>query len=227
MIRAALIDRTGRFTPSELTVLADLLTRYARLVAAAWGTAAQCSVYRARPQGVWPIYLFEDSDQADALAYHEVAAGVPTARVFVRTLEDAGMSLTVGLTHEWAEMIVDPWCALGAELGGGRWVGYEVCDPVEDDALGFDLVGQRVSDFCYPGWFYPDLTTQVDHTKALSKPLTLAPGGYASIQENGVWRQITAPSSAPSHQALSHRIARRQMLSTLGQRLDQQVLIGA
>lgn len=223
MIHGSLIDRTGRYNAAELTDLADTLTRYAQLVGAAWGTRAQCAIYRHRPVGAWPIYLLEDSDQANALAYHEVTAGAPTSRVFIRTLEQADMSVTVGLTHEWAEMIVDPWCALGAELGGGRWVGYEICDPVEADEHGFDLNGHRVSDFVYPAWFYPGLGTQIDHTNTLTEPLTLAPGGYASVQENGSWKQITAAATAPTHQAMSHRIARRQRISTLGQRLEQQV----
>jgi hypothetical protein len=61
-------------------------------------------------QGEWWIVFLDDSDQAGALAYHDLTTeGLPLSKVFVRTIQADNASVSVGATHEMCEMAVDPW----------------------------------------------------------------------------------------------------------------------
>jgi hypothetical protein len=59
--------------------------------------------------GSWLCVFLDNTDQADALAYHDLTnEGVPISKVFVKTLMQDKASISVGATHELCEMAVDP-----------------------------------------------------------------------------------------------------------------------
>ncbi|HYZ42034.1 MAG TPA: hypothetical protein VE687_15660, partial [Stellaceae bacterium] len=61
------------------------------------------------PTGSWWCVFLDDSDQAGALAYHDLTNdGLPISKVFVKTLIQDKASISVGATHELCEMAVDP-----------------------------------------------------------------------------------------------------------------------
>ena len=67
--------------------------------------------------GTWWLVFLDDSDQANALAYHDLTSeGLPLSKVFVKTILADNASVSVGATHELCEMAVDPW--LNSALSG-------------------------------------------------------------------------------------------------------------
>lgn len=236
MLHIALADATGKLSRTELDQLAHIGTEYAGAVGSFFGVQATAQVYaRSAPPHAWPITFYADSDQADALAYHEVDdKGRPAGRIFVDTLANANASLTVGYTHELGEMLGDPFCVLGSQVNAGVWVAQEICDPVEADECAWHIGGVPVSDFVTPAWFTPGLPGPVSFNGGVTKALTLAAGGYASIERNGKWTQQFADrpdfnasmmsshlytddgDPAPSlRAATSHRIHRRTLMVEL------------
>src|SRR5215467_2400669 len=109
----------------------------------------------------------------------------------------AGDRVSVTLSHEVLEMLGDTDINLMVQKGP-RGYAYEVCDAVEDDSLGYDINGVRVSDFVYPQYFetfWHKGATKFDHLGHLSGPLpSLTHGGYMSYLDyaSGQWKQITA-----------------------------------
>src|SRR4051794_7535486 len=52
------------------------------------------------PAGSWWVVFLDNSDQADALAYHDLTnEGLPISKVFVKTLLADHASISVGATH--------------------------------------------------------------------------------------------------------------------------------
>ncbi len=150
------------------------------------------------PATSWQAVIFDNSDQADALAYHELTNnGLPLAKIFAKTEMDNGYSWTVSFTHELLEMLADPWCTLASQdPNTNLFYAYEVCDPVEDDQYGYLINKILVSDFIWPSWFDPyPLAHRFDQMNHLSKPLQIISGGYAQVlnpAQGSGWQQVTA-----------------------------------
>jgi hypothetical protein len=155
----------------------------------------------------WAVVFLDTADQARALAYHELTPdGFPLSKVFVKTIADAGASLTVATSHELVEMLVDPAINLlttGPDLKAAY--AYESADPVEDDSLAFKVNGFKMTDFIYPSYFEifrkPN-STKFDYRGKVSRPFQILPGGYQIVFKNGKWSQITA--SVTKRRALKH-----------------------
>jgi hypothetical protein len=155
----------------------------------AWGkTTPAVIAYKAVadiPKGGWPIVIMDDSDQQGALAYHsETPEGLDYARVFAKTLKDAGVSWTSGASHEVCEAVVDPACVTLATDGSGVAWAVEVCDPVESTS--YDIDGVEMSDFVRPAWFDPQAPEGTNTrwhrnnpTEPNLKPFEIDTGGYA------------------------------------------------
>ena len=91
---------------------------------------------QAPPSGSWWLVFLDDSDQAGALAYHDLTdQGLPISKVFVKTLKSDGASISVGATHELCEMAVDPWLNSAYQDSKGTFWAGEICDPVEADVF--------------------------------------------------------------------------------------------
>ena len=126
--------------------------------------------------------FLDDSDQAGALAYHDVTnEGLPISKVFVKTIQADHTSVSVGATHEICEMAVDPTINLMTQDLDGTFWAYEVCDPVEDDQYGYDIGGVVVTDFVTPEWFgFKDAAGSVDFKQRAAKGFEVLSGGPAA-----------------------------------------------
>lgn len=170
----------------------------------------------------WWLVVADTSDQAGALGYHELnPAGLPIGYAFAKTCLDAGTSVTVDLSHELWEMLADPYCDECAISDSNQLWGYEVGDPVEDDACGFTVDGVLLSDFVYPQFFQTGSTNGTptpgpfDKTGSVSAAFSLATRGYAGILDlNNVgagWQQIWGDAGVQADKlpsALSRRARR-------------------
>jgi hypothetical protein len=220
---------------NESTVLAD--TDVAPVVAAlqkqvtndfgpVWGTAAQLSVVpkgSQPPSGSWWLVLLDDSDQANALGYHDLTSeGLPIGKVFAASDLKAGTSWTVTASHELLEMLGDPNINLTVFVENSNTAGviyaYEVCDACEDDSLGYQIDNVLLSDFVYPSWFESFRTegsTQFDRMNKMQNPFQLLTGGYIGIynvNSGSGWQQQTAekrPTNVLHRGAVGTRRERR------------------
>ena len=132
------------------------------------------------PSNWWVVFL-DDSDQAGALAYHDLTdEGLPISKVFVKTLAASKSSISVGATHEICEMAVDPWLNSAYQDSQGVFWAGEICDPVEDDQYGYAIGGILVTDFVTPNWFgHQHAQSLIDHQGHAQTPFEVLSGGYA------------------------------------------------
>ncbi len=162
---------------------------------------------RTPPAGSWWLAIMDNSDQADALGYHDITSeGLPLGKVFAATDQQYGLSWTVTASHELLEMLGDPDVNLSSfvQTGGntGTFYAYEVCDPCELDEQGYQIDGAKLSDFVYPSWFEgfrKPGSTQFDFMKRIDRPFKLLPGGYSLVLDipSGLgWYQIDVPAGA-------------------------------
>ena len=144
--------------------------------------------------GSWWLVFLDDSDQADALAYHDLTnEGLPISKVFVRTLLADHASVSVGASHQICEMAVDPWLNRAYQDDGGVFWACEVCDPVAGDQYGYDINGVLLTDFVTPRWFGHQRDLASHDFKGLARaPFEVLSGGYAQkFEPQQGWEQIT------------------------------------
>jgi hypothetical protein len=186
---------------NESTVIPDAdvaatlapLTIYSRHIRSWWGSM-QPGIFMGAPKGeAWQIVIADDSDQAGALGYHDMTdGGRPIAYVFAKTGLENGYDWQVTLTHEFAEMLLDPYIRRGEQTADTRWHALELCDPVEADELAYVIQAGghslRCSDFVTPAWFWPWTSgLRYDHLGHTVSALEVLPGGYAYVYEDGDW----------------------------------------
>ena len=174
--------------------VAALKVQLARDFNPVWGLDAAVDFYPANqvPAGTWQLGVFDDSDQAGALGYHDVTEDdLPIGKAFAGTDLQYKSSWTVTMSHELLEMLVDPGINLSASAPLDRtlrFYAYEVCDACEDDQYGYMINVNNtdilVSDFVYPAWFeyyrQPN-STQFDFQKKITQPFDLLSNGYISV----------------------------------------------
>src|SRR5215467_14134816 len=153
------------------------------------------------PAGTWWVVFLDDSDQAGALAYHDLTnEGLPISKVFVKTILGDNASVSVGATHEICEMAVDPWLNSAYQDPQGVFWAGEVCDPVEDDQYGYLIGDILVTDFVTPTWFAPKFAQgKVDFKGHAQSEFEILSGGYAQkfdFQQG--WVQITGSKAMHS-----------------------------
>jgi hypothetical protein len=175
-----------------------------------WGTDAELTVVpkgTQPPNGSWWLVMLDDSDQANALGYHDLTTeGLPIGKVFAASDLKAGTSWTVTASHELLEMLGDPNINLTVFVQNNNTAGmlyaYEVCDACEDDSLGYQVDNILLSDFVYPAWFEGFRTegsTQFDRMNKMQKPFQLLVNGYIGIfnvSSGSGWQQETAEKRA-------------------------------
>lgn len=158
-------------------------------VGPAWNVSASLHVASDPVAGEWGMVFLDDADSPGALAYHDEESGAPLAKVFVRTIQQNNVSLSVSASHELVEMLVDPLCNLYAPASQPTLLyAVEAADAVEDDSLGFQVGGMLMSDFVYPAWFDPSAaaSSKFDHRGVITRPFELHSGGYAITLHGGV-----------------------------------------
>jgi len=173
--------------------IAPLQTQVTRDFAPVWGVDADVAFFpkgTQPPAKTWQIGMFDNSDQAGALGYHDLTPdGLPLGKVFAKTDQEYKSQWTVTASHELLEMLGDPDINLYGLWQDG-WVitfyAYEVCDACEADKYGYKINGVLVSDFVYPSWFEgfrKKGSTQFDFGNQIQEPFQLLEGGYAAIYD--------------------------------------------
>ena len=211
MIKIAVLNESTVVKDADvLACTVALQAQVSRDFFPAWGIDAQLNFHPSKiaPADSWQLVILDDSDQADALGYHETtAAGLPLGKAFAASDIQAGTSWTVTTSHELLEMLVDPEINTVVEQdnadGSINFYAKEVCDAVEADSLGYSIAGPGgsadvlVSDFVLPLWFGNGEGSSFDFLKHTSAAFQLAPGGYISILKIAAdatagWQQVTA-----------------------------------
>ena len=179
--------------------------------------------------GSWWVVFLDDSDQANALAYHDLTNdGLPISKVFVNTILSDKASLSVGASHEICEMAVDPWLNSAYQDSQGVFWAGEVCDPVEDDEYGYEVNGILVSDFVTPNWFgHKHAQGDIDLEKHASAPFQVLTGGYAQkFDPQKGWQQVTGAramkTNRGAHPSVGSRRERREREWKQWRRSDHQ-----
>lgn len=151
-----------------------------------WGFPVRLyNTKKAKPTD-WQMVYFEDTDDAEALGYHDLTKnGQPVSKIFVKDTLLGGEKVSVTACHELFEMAIDPVANLWAQRGRTSYA-YEMCDAVEEDTFLVD--GIEMSNFVYPTWFEPfehRKGTKYDHLGLLKAPFTMTKGGYVIIMRRG------------------------------------------
>lgn len=210
-IKASVMNGSTVLTDEQVgAIVPALRTQVHRDFAPVWGVDADLTFIpggATPPAGTWWLGIFDDSDQAGALGYHDVTSeGLPLGKVFAGSDIQAGLSWTVTASHELLEMLADPEINLSVMVdngdGANTLYAYEVCDACEADMFGYRVENVLVSDFVYPAWFESFQKTgsaQFDQTRHVTQPFHLLPGGYIgvyNIQQGSGWTQLTAREGA-------------------------------
>ncbi len=179
-------------------IVAALQTQVTTDFGPAWHTGAHVEFVPSSgkpPAGVWVVAVLNNSDQAGALGYHDLTPdGLPLGKVFAGTDRQYNQKVSVTLSHELLEMLGDPWINLSAQSDDGKFYGWEACDAVEADDLGYEIDGIVVSDFVTPHWFGHG-AGPVDFKQHITAPFQLASGGYISVFDPSSgkgWQQVNA-----------------------------------
>jgi hypothetical protein len=245
IIQISVINESTVLTDSEIVpVIAALQKQVTNDFRPVWATDAELTIVpkgAQPPSGSWWLVLLDDSDQANALGYHDLTTeGLPIGKVFVASDLKAGASWTVTASHELLEMLGDPNINLTVFVQhsgtGGLLYAYEVCDSCEDDSLGYEIDNVLLSDFVYPSWFESfrsEGSTQFDRMNKIQRPLQLLAGGYIgtfNVTTGSGWQQLTAeqhPTNLQSRGAVGTRRERRNTLRDLWvNSLPQRKIVG-
>jgi hypothetical protein len=172
--------------------------------------------------GSWWLVFLDNSDQAGALAYHDLTnEGLPISKVFVKTLNDDHASVSVGATHELCEMAVDPWLNSAYQDPKGVFWAGEVCDPVESDQYGYKIGNVLVTDFITPNWFAHEHSNGgIDLKGHAQKAFDVLAGGYAQKFDGHGWVQVNGSAAKLGHQAHAARGSRRETRTRLSKGLQ-------
>jgi hypothetical protein len=165
------------------------------------------------PAGAWWLVFLNDSDQAGALAYHDLTnEGLPISKIFVDTILKSGTSVSVGATHELCEMAVDPWLNSAYQDPKGKFWAGEVCDPVEDDQYGYKIGDVLVTDFITPNWFaHQSSQGPIDFKKHANAAFEVLSGGYAQwFDPKKGWEQVTGSKAQHKARAMHAPVGSRR-----------------
>ncbi len=184
-----------------------------------WGTPAKLVKSKDFIPGAWAVVFLDDADAPGALAYHDLTPeGLPLSKVFVRTTIDDGELVSVSVSHELVEMLVDP--AINMMTTGPdpkTMYAYESADPVE--ALSFKVNGIEMSDFVYPSYFegfHAPGSVNFDHLGQVTRPFEILAGGYQIVFKSGRWSQVHGSAAKARAFALEDRRGHRSELRAQG-----------
>lgn len=226
-IKIAIFNSSTVLTDDQVKAAVPALqTQVSRDFAPVWGIDGELVFI---PQGtrppaeMWWLGVFDDSDVAGALGYHDLTPpGRPLGKVFAGTDLRLGLSWTVTMSHELLEMLADPDINLTVfvqdSASSGRLYAYESCDACEADEFGYTIDGTLVSDFVYPSWFQAGARagTKFDHLGRVKAPLELLPGGYIGIFDlvGGGWTQLHPAGAQLAYQDRPRVGSRRERRRT-------------
>lgn len=189
-----------------------------------WGTPAILTRGRGFVRGAWAIGIFETSRDASLDGFHDLTPdGLPFARVYQRNIRRDQSTLGECVSHELAEMLIDPTVNLGAEKSDRVFYDCEVADPVEETP--FLVNGVPMTNFVYPAWFeaWRDAgSTQFDHGGKLQRPFQILRTGYARQFRGGKWKEVgSSHQKAARFEADDRASHRRGLRSGRPRKLSQ------
>jgi hypothetical protein len=204
MLQIAVINESTAMADGDVQgMIPAFSTQWNTDLNAVWGvgaaTFALSSKQHAPPSGSWWVVFLDNSDQANALAYHDLTnEGLPISKVFVKTIQADKASVSVGASHEICEMAVDPWLNSAYQDPEGTFWAGEICDPVEDDQYGYEVVGVLLTDFVTPNWFgHKNAVGDIDLRGHATRAFEVLTGGYAQkFDPKKGWVQVTGASAA-------------------------------
>ena len=162
-----------------------------------WGWRATLSFGEPLPANAMQVRILAiNPDHDDAAGYHFSELGLPRSEVYTRDNDEkfvGEQEVFATLSHELLEMIADPGInlyALGYYIAGDRhmkaFIGYEVCDPVQDKTYVID--GVQVSDFVVPEWFEENRkpgSMKFSFLGSVAEPFAITSGGYVDGVRDG------------------------------------------
>jgi hypothetical protein len=179
-----LINLSQTWRPSD-TLMADLTT-YCNELASKWQRdAVQIAISNQDQRTGWRVYVLDEAgaDEVGVAGYHTTHWRTPVGKVFVSVCEAVAMAIEGVITHELAEMIVDPLARTTVAMPDGKRIALEVCDPVQDELY---LVGQTMcSNWVYPAYFDSNAAAPYDRLGSVTAPFGVTAGGYQII--DGAW----------------------------------------
>ncbi len=208
-VRMAIVDFGGtEVDPASLPPIAAALTRQCQEHVAlappfGYGLSATIRAVKAKADMApdeWLIGLFAHPDQPGALGYHSTTStGRPILKIFPLLDKQDGGDLSVTISHEVVEALVDPEGARAAQWKDGKFWALEAADAVEADKYAID--GVSVSNFVLPPYFEPigaSSGVKYDHLGLCTKPLEIRPGGYGQwFDPARGWQQVVHQQTAP------------------------------
>jgi hypothetical protein len=138
------------------------------------------------------LYIMDDPDVEGAYGYHTLVNNIPSAKIFVKLIQQQGgailyspttpLSVAQVVSHEVFEMLSDTFCNAWWLTGDGRsFYAAEVCDPVQGNIIPV-VVGEKtvgISDYILPAWSNPQSTTgPYNKLNTLLTPMTVDKRGY-------------------------------------------------
>lgn len=169
--------------------------------------------------GAWPIQVFDDSDQAGTLGWHDLGPdGKPYGRVFVNEiLQNSGsvlhgaLSVSVTLSHEVLEAAGNPYLNRWEQGPEGFEYAVELCDACEADS--YELDGVSVSNFLLPSYWRKNASgVRLDYMGSLTEPFSVGRGGYVIRRKDGVISQSFGAERL-DRAAKNHPAARTQQIA--------------
>lgn len=211
MLQVAVINESAAITDDEVkSYLPAFSSQWNNDLASIWPVVPSQFAFVPKgttpASGSWWIVFLDDSDQADALAYHDLTnEGLPLSKVFVKTIQADKASLSVGATHEVCEMAVDPWLNSAYQDPRGTFWAGEVCDPVEDEQYAYRINGILVTDFVTPNWFgHKNAQHNIDFKGHAQSAFQVLASGYAQhFDAQKGWQQINGSQAATSRRAVA------------------------
>ena len=199
MLQVAVINESNTITNPDIQAMLPAFShQWNKDLDPVWGVGTAHFTFvpkaTAPASGTWWVVFLDDSDQADALAYHDLTnEGLPISKVFVNTLRADKASVSVGATHEICEMAVDPWLNGAYQDSAGIFWASEICDPVEDDQYGYEIGGTLVTDFVTPAWYaFQHAQGDIDFKRHAQATFQVLTGGYAQkFDPQHGWQQVT------------------------------------
>jgi GH24 family phage-related lysozyme (muramidase) len=189
----AIINESSRLSDQEIsTHIAAVQEQMDRDVGPRWNFQVKLNQIpkgAPRPTDQWWMVYLDNTDDATALGYHDLTPPpdrLPMGKVFVETTLQDQQTVSRVLSHEVAEILVDPWMQRMVSVGSRQYL-VEVGDPLSMDSQGYFVNGILVSGIALPGYFY-ETDQQYDLHGLLPGPLpTAIHGTFLMWLENNQW----------------------------------------
>jgi len=149
-----------------------------------------------RTAGAWPLFLNRHSVEPGVLGFHDDKAAGTFGRVFIGDCIRYGVSPTVDISHEAAEMrwnsLIDKFFTIPDGPFAGAVAPQELADAVEADEDGIDVGNMRFTDVVWPDYWSAKKVGKFDARGLLR--------GHCPSMLPGVYQSLYGPGALPWHQ---------------------------